>query len=457
MPTTEPFLGVDSARAESPTQSFAPLKPSALRKQLPADLKTWRGPAGLDRHYEPVEAIWKVLEPFFAERGYTLWQHRDFFMTAVSRGGAVSNGFMYATPHRAYEKLSGSIQRVLSYEYRNALTRAARTPDGRDVVFRVLAIGEEGREHVDLLKTLARGTYSLISANHTLPLLELIELDDITFGVFPKVAFSCSELYHGWAESSVGDILEMIAQCLEALVFLHTCGIAHRDAFKDNFVIQWVPESLRIDYDSPSSRPRVYMIDFELAIRFPLDSPKEARMCVGRPSGGSLPGPSGRPMPPEVLSGEPYDPFKLDVWQLGNSISDFKSTIPEIDKVLVSMVDPDPTSRPTAYEAMKALLDAVGAIPPGQSFNVIGSDNIPYFGVAIKTVESGGGIGYVLRFADNERRSFLRERCEPTEAAATTSPPQEELPNALSETEPNPPDFPGIHRRTRARPYLNQS
>ncbi|PIL28179.1 hypothetical protein GSI_09716 [Ganoderma sinense ZZ0214-1] len=352
MPTTEPIFGVDSALAESPAEPSAPLKPSALRKQLPADLKTWRGPAGLDRHYEPAEAIWKALEPFFAERGYALWQHRDFFMTAVSRGGAVSNGFMYATPHRAHEKLSGSIQRVLSYEYRNALTRAARAPDGRDVVFRVLAIGD--------------AAYSLISANHMLPLLELIELDDITFGVFPKVAFSCSELYHGWAESSVGDILEMIAQCLEALVFLHTCGIAHRDAFKDNFVIQWVPESLRIDYDSPSSRPRVYMIDFELAIRFPLDSPKEERVCVGRPSGGSesLPGPSGRPMPPEVLSGQPYDPFKLDVWQLGNSISDLKSTIPEIDKVLVSMVDPDPATRPTAYEAMRALLDAIGAIPP---------------------------------------------------------------------------------------------
>ena len=90
-------------------------------------------------------------------------------------------------------------------------------------------------------------------------------------------------------------------------------------------------------------------------------------------------------MPPEVLSGKPYDPFKLDVWQLGKSISDFKvpsmasvtftlltvsvrfvsqSTIPEIDKVLASMVDPDPTTRPTAYEAMKSLLNAIGAIPP---------------------------------------------------------------------------------------------
>ena len=66
------------------------------------------------------------------------------------------------------------------------------------------------------------------------------------------------------------------------------------------------------------------MIDFELAIRFSADIPVEERVCVGLPSGGSLPGPSARPMPPEVLSGNPYDPFKLDVWQLGESISDFK-------------------------------------------------------------------------------------------------------------------------------------
>ena len=86
------------------------------------------------------------------------------------------------------------------------------------MVFRVLAIGEEGKEHVDLLKTFATGTYGLISANHTLPLLDLIELDDITFAVFPKVGYACSEVYHSWAEPSVGDILDMIGQCLEVRV-----------------------------------------------------------------------------------------------------------------------------------------------------------------------------------------------------------------------------------------------
>ena len=41
-----------------------------------------------------------------------------------------------------------------------------------------------------------------------------------------------------------------------------------------------------------------------------------------------------------------------------------KSGIPEIDAVLDSLTDPNPETRPEAYIAMAALLDAVAAIPP---------------------------------------------------------------------------------------------
>ncbi|TBU35396.1 kinase-like domain-containing protein [Dichomitus squalens] len=337
----------------------------AAASQLPPDLKTWRGPSGEERDRKFMEAIWKDLNGFLAESGYTLWEYEYLFLTtAPSRAGVVPNGYMYSNPLRAFTDDPGSITELLVYEYRNALTRAARASDGRDVVIRVLAIGGEGREHVKLLQTFAQGEYSLMSSNHMLPLLGLMDLGDITFGVFPKVACSCLDAYNSFAEASVGDIVDMLAQCLEGLVFLHHFGIAHRDAFKDNFLIQWIPESLRFEYDTPPSRPRVYVNDFEIAIHFTKDVPQEKRVCIGRPSGGSLPGPSGRPMPPEVDSGRPYDPFKLDVWQLGTSFNDFKSTIPEIDAVLTSMVDPDPTTRPTAYQAMKTLLNVVASIPP---------------------------------------------------------------------------------------------
>ena len=74
------------------------------------------------------------------------------------------------------------------------------------------------------------------------------------------------------------------------------------------------------------SRPRVYLIDFEVAIEFPAECPVEERLTVGYPLGGSFPELSMycAPCPPEWASGKPYSPFKLDVWQLGTSLSNFK-------------------------------------------------------------------------------------------------------------------------------------
>lgn len=82
----------------------------------------------------------------------------------------------------------------------------------------MLAVGEEGREHIALLNMIGRGAYALLSMNHTVPLLELILLEDITFGVFPKAGWSVNFAYNFWAEASVGDILNIITQCLEVRI-----------------------------------------------------------------------------------------------------------------------------------------------------------------------------------------------------------------------------------------------
>lgn len=101
--------------------------------------------------------------------------------------------------------------------------------------------------------------------------------------------------------------------------------INKQDAFLDNFVVQWHPESL-LTMDISPSRPRVYLIDFEVAVEFPDDWPLNQRVVTGIPLGGSLIDSSNytRPLPREVTSGKPYCPFKLDVWQLGTSLSNFK-------------------------------------------------------------------------------------------------------------------------------------
>ncbi|KAG5351424.1 hypothetical protein C0989_006534 [Termitomyces sp. Mn162] len=153
------------------------------------------------------------------------------------------------------------------------------------------------------------------------------------------------------------------------------------DAFIDNFVVQWHPESLTAKKIS-ISRPRVYLIDFELAIQFSEDCPVENRVCVGLPFGGSFLSPEMymRQCPPEVESGRPYDPFKLDVWQLASSLHEFKvlglrplltfnliafqSKISAIDETLAAMTDDDAVCRLDAQQALDRLGHIVSSMPP---------------------------------------------------------------------------------------------
>jgi hypothetical protein len=96
-----------------------------------------------------------------------------------------------------------------------------------------------------------------------------------------------------------------------------------QDAFHDNFVIQWHPESLRTMKVS-ISRPRVYLIDFkfETAVQFPAACPLIECVSVGFPV--EYVEEYARPHAPELASGKAYSPFKLDIWQLGSSFSNFK-------------------------------------------------------------------------------------------------------------------------------------
>lgn len=82
-------------------------------------------------------------------------------------------------------------------------------------------------------------------------------------------------------------------------------------------MVQWHPESLAV-MQVPTCRPRVFIIDFETAHEFPLDTPEEERRLTGPPWDDYL-----RDFAPEIALG-PYDPFKVDVWQLPHSLSDFK-------------------------------------------------------------------------------------------------------------------------------------
>jgi len=189
---------------------------------------------------------------------------------------------------------------------------------------------------------------------------------DITFGLFPKVGAVMMDAFGRWARNSAGDVVDMLMQGLEALAFIHSLKIAHRDAFYDNFLVQWHPESLTTVTSSPS-RPRVYLIDFEVAVEFPEELSFADCVVTGCPFGGSF-AQSGysHPLAPEMLTGQLYSPFKLDVWQFGYYFKDkmFKKALPEIDGIISSLTEDDWVSRPSARDALQRMQDVVNSIPP---------------------------------------------------------------------------------------------
>ncbi|KAH9830783.1 uncharacterized protein C8Q71DRAFT_321934 [Rhodofomes roseus] len=322
---------------------------SNIRDTLPRDLNTWR----LIDSVEEAGRVWEAVRLAFAHSGIFLWSPGGSASRADPNHTKLSNGFAYLTPTRG----EAWLRNLEEFSCHNELTRGGTTADGLHVVIRVASIGDEGKRHAEILRKLARGTKCLFMDNHVVPLWREVQFEDIGFIVSPFVAHSMKDCYGWWAENSVGDIVDMILQALEAIVFVHDLGIVHRDLCKSNYVVQWHPESLKTN-KVPLCRPRAFLTDFEMAYEFPAEVASEDRLLIGTPIKDYQ-----RPVPPEISSGEPYDPFKSDVWQLAESFSDFRATVSDIDAILGQMFDTDASQRLSAVEARDKLAAVVHNLP----------------------------------------------------------------------------------------------
>ncbi|KAH9919842.1 kinase-like domain-containing protein [Fomitopsis serialis] len=266
----------------------------------------------------------------------------------------LSGGLAYLTSTRG-EEWETYLRKFSGF---NPLTCCGTTLEGHNVVVRIVRIGNEGAQHLEILRKLARGSTGLLTENHIAPLWQEVYFQDLTFVVTPWIGHSLFECYGFWAKNSVGDLVDIVLQTFQALCFIHDNNIAHRDAHRNNYRVQWFPESLTTKR-VPICRPRVFLTDFEMAVEFSTDVPPEQCLLTGLPGRDYK-----RPVPPEVVSGQPYDPFKVDVWQLAESFSDFRSTIPEFDETLAHIVRTDSSMRPTVIEARDRLAGILQSIPP---------------------------------------------------------------------------------------------
>ncbi|KAL7282053.1 hypothetical protein ACG7TL_003520 [Trametes sanguinea] len=221
--------------------------------------------------------------------------------------------------------------------------------------------------------------------NHCVPLLDVFQ--DSTDAERSIIVMPFMRYIDNPPFESVDDVLEMLDQVLEGLVFIHDHGVAHR------MLADGVTPATVL---SRASAPvHYYFIDFGISTWFKSmdDSP---RLVVGTDGLDQE--------PPELSKTVPYDPFKLDVFLIGNvirhTIHEAYTNLPMLEPLMNRMIDPDPSKRPTAAEAhrdFKAIRRSVPTLrkywllQPRNSFLVVQAFRSVYSLFLLKAVLTAGG------------------------------------------------------------------
>ncbi|KZW02371.1 hypothetical protein EXIGLDRAFT_829266 [Exidia glandulosa HHB12029] len=266
-----------------------------------------------------VFTIWTPLKDFFLSNGLKLWvQSGTSYVRPPDGRPRTPDGFVY--------RYSCDDDEPSEFRQITPMIHPARTTDGRDVIIRLVSIGDSGANHREALQRLATGNVASVIGNHCVPVLQWIVLEDIHFAVQPLLSYiDQSTLY---CYENVQDLINTIHQMLEALQFCHERLVAHMDIFSGNWLSNFHTSGKEAtDFYEPLAegarrKPfrslfpfKIYLNDLECAVCFDTDSDPSSRVFSRPP----IPN-YGRTIPREMRSGLPYDPFPVDIWQLAGLI-----------------------------------------------------------------------------------------------------------------------------------------
>ncbi|KAF9513119.1 hypothetical protein BS47DRAFT_1344660 [Hydnum rufescens UP504] len=308
--------------------------PSSLLSLLPRTLLDWR-----NSEVYPPRNVWDPLEEWLSTRGFRLFKADDsnsplagvVYPTDPTMRAPDGNYLYAGNPNPRYSQVK-------------PIHCFAQTEGSRHVLIRLIAKGDHGHEELDVLQKVAIGPLAFLGRNHTLPMLQQLTLEDMTFGGFDF------PWYH-----AISEVFDAVIQLLEGLVFieLYSHSTFFRTLGADNILINFARGSRPITPDHPfrSLFPvRYYFIDFELAVL-------EDRVVVGLPIrrlGSDDLDDYGRDIAPEMLSNAPYNPFHTDIFQIGIMFYNYFHRMHR-DSVAIfeRMIATEPTARPTAVEALE--------------------------------------------------------------------------------------------------------
>ncbi|KAJ6621023.1 kinase-like domain-containing protein [Mycena sp. CBHHK59/15] len=296
------------------------------------------------------EQFWVDNQPFILSRGYRLRPRYD--------PDWVPSWSTRVDPKGEYED---DLHPFMSCPVLDAI----RIGDGKKVVFK--RVPTDGPE-LNIAMYLSSPEMRSDSRNHTVP-IEVISLphdSSWTFLVMPYCRSFDYPPFHCRAE-----FLEAMRQYLEGLQFMHDHKVSHFDIAPQNLMMD---ESRVVPRGSHFCRPRThngfynlfswknrcsvgpveyYYIDFGLSMYFP--DGKDTALTLGTLRTFKT--------IPELSLDVPYNPFKVDVFQLGLTMHKIIKTYPALSAfrpVADNMMKPNPQDRPEPSDSL-AHLNSIAA------------------------------------------------------------------------------------------------
>ncbi|KAL1755731.1 kinase-like domain-containing protein [Schizophyllum commune] len=243
---------------------------------------------------------------------------------------------------------------------------AVRLSDGRQVVIRK---AETWKDEIPVYQRLARLPKD--SRNRLAPLLDIILLPDTDSAAFLVLPFLRE--YYDPPFSRIDQVVQCLSQLLEALQYLHEHNIAHRDFCAYNLMMdasELLPggHHFAAPYKAPDGRSSLVFrdrADVSPVQYFVIDLGLATQM---QDNDGLVTGVYGQDKSvPELSWDVPYNPFKVDVYQLGNVILQdmlgIYSGLEFLRPLAESMTQRDPQSRPTSSEALQIFTDTLKSLP----------------------------------------------------------------------------------------------
>ncbi|KAJ7450250.1 kinase-like domain-containing protein [Mycena galericulata] len=307
-----------------------------------SDLVTGRGK--YMKHLYDEERFWVDIQPFLLAKGYQLRPryHPDWIPSWISKQKGA----------KEYEdSLEGEFTSVLD---------ATCIHDGKKVILKRVPTGGE---ELAIIKRLSSPSVCSDHRNRTIPLFDVVVLPNSpwSFLVMPYCRrFNYPPLH------CRKEFVEAITQFMEGLQFMHDRNIAHFDIAPQNMMMD---ESRVVPKGSHFCKPRThtgfyglfswndrcsvspvdyYYIDFGLSLYFP--DGKDTALHLG----------TLRTFPtiPELSLTVPYNPFKVDIYQLGLTIRKLIDAYPDLEdfrSIANDMTATNPNDRPTPADAVSDL------------------------------------------------------------------------------------------------------